>query len=357
MKLKIISVCMILASLFTGCISPAKPQTVPETQSGQPAIQWPTIDWQTSTPEQQGVDPAMLKKMQAYIREQKIPLHSLLIIRNGMIISETYYGTYKKASKHELYSVTKSFTSTLVGIALDQGKLKGLEQRVAELLPGRMNANDDTRKQSMTLENLLMMSSGLDWVEGDATYQTMYMSPDWVQMVMDLPMATDPGKQFVYCSGCSHVLSAIVQQAVGENTQEYAVKNLFQPIGITNPSWEFDRNGIPIGGWGLDLTPREMAKLGYLFLHNGNWDGKQVVSEKWVKAATTRHIGTDGGLGYGYQWWTYPTHNAYAALGRYGQTIFVAPEQNMVIVTTAQIEEGHDPIFALIDNYIFPAVK
>jgi CubicO group peptidase (beta-lactamase class C family) len=209
----------------------------------------------------------------------------------------------------------------------------------------------------MTLENILTMSSGLDWVEGDETYGKMYASADWVNMVMDLPMAEVPGKTFLYCSGCSHVLSAIVQNAVGESGLTFAQKNLFQPLGITDLRWETDRQKIPIGGWGLYLTPRDMAKLGYLYLHKGVWDGQQVVSSSWVNAATTRHIGTDGKLGYGYQWWIYPTHGAYAALGRYGQTIFVAPDLNLIVVTTAHIESGHDPIFNLIDNYILPAVK
>jgi CubicO group peptidase (beta-lactamase class C family) len=170
-------------------------------------------------------------------------------------------------------------------------------------------------------------------------------------------METDPGKHFLYCSGCSHILMAIVQQATGVDSLEFANQYLFQPLGIKSPAWETDRDNRLIGGWGLSLTPREMAKLGYLFLHNGTWDGRQVVSSGWVKTATTRHIDTGGRLGYGYQWWIYPTHHAYAALGHDGQTIFIAPDLNLIIVTTAQMEEGHDPIYGLIDNYILPAVR
>ncbi len=318
---------------------------------------WPTKGWQTSTPDQQGMDAALLEKMQVKIRDEKILLDSLLIIRNGVIVSETYYSGNNQNTKHMMYSVTKSFISTLVGIALDQGKLKGIEQKALDLLPGRTFANSDARKQAMTLENLLTMSSGLGWVEGDPTYTKMATSTNWVNMVMDLPMVADTGKTFVYCSGCSHVLSAIIEEAAGGSTLDFAQKNLFQPLGITNMRWETDRQGIPIGGWGLNITPRDMAKLGYLYLHRGVWDGKQVVSSSWVQAATTRHIDTGGRLGYGYQWWIYPTHNAYVAQGRYGQTIFVAPDLDLIVVTTAAIEEGHDPIYDLIDNYILPAVK
>ena len=345
---------IIVVILLSGC-GKATPQA--KTNIDPAGENWPTQGWPVSNPEAQGMDPAMLEKMQAVIKEKGLSLESLLIIRNGAIVSERYYSSNNADSPHAMYSVTKSFTATLVGIALDQGKLKGVEQRVADLLPGRTFENSDARKQSMTLENLLSMTAGLDFVESDATYRQMYTSANWVQMVMDLPMAAEPGKTFLYCSGCSHILSAVVQEATGESTLAFAKKNLFQPLGITNLDWETDRQGIAIGGWGLNITPRDMAKLGYLYLHNGVWDGKQVVSSSWVKTATTRHTDTDGNLGYGYQWWIYPTHNAYAALGRFGQTIFVAPDLNLIVVTTAQEESNHDPIFDLIDNYILPAVE
>lgn len=361
--------CFILISVIfvvSGCVSRARPTEAAQPGAAGGQVQsvvqpqmaaWPTKEWQVSTPQQQGMDAALLDRMQEKIRDDAIELDSLLIVRNGYIVSETYYSSNKANSKHAMYSVTKSFVSTLVGIALDQGLLKGVDQRVVDLLPGATFANDDARKQAMTLENLLTMTSGLDWEEGDPIYRKMYASDDWVQMVMDIPMKTDGGKQFLYCSGCSHVLSAIVEQASGKSTTAFAEENLFKPLGITNQRWEADRKGIAIGGWGLNITPRDMAKLGYLFLNNGSWDGKQVVSSGWVSAATRKHIGTGGRLGYGYQWWIYPTHGAYTALGRFGQTIFVAPDLNLVIVTTAHIESGHDQIYKLIDDYILPAAE
>lgn len=339
----------LLAGLLSGCfLSPASAPAA----DGTP---WPTRGWQLSTPEKEGMDPARLEEMQAAIKDQHISLHSLLIIRNGRIVSETYYSENKQNTLYELYSVTKSFTSTLTGIALDQGKLNGVDQKVVDLLPGRTFANLDARKQSMTLEDLLTMTSGLDWEEGDPIYRAMYMSADWVKLVMDLPMAIEPGKTFLYCSGCSHIISAILQERTGDE-ERFARQNLFTPLGITGFRWEKDRQGNLVGGWGLSLTARDMAKLGYLYLHNGTWEGKQVVSAGWVRTATAKHVATDGNLGYGYQWWTYPTHDAYAALGRYGQTIFVAPGLDLVVVTTAPSLENHDPIFRLIDQYILPAV-
>ena len=212
-----------------------------------------------------------------------------------------------------LYSCTKSFVSTLVGIAVDQGAIDGIDHRVLDYLPGYTFANQDARKEAMTVEHLLTMTTGLDWQEGDPTYRAMYMSNDWVQYVLDIPMREQPGERFNYCSGCSHVLAAIVQNGTKAKTQDFARKNLFQPLGISNWRWDTDAKGMAIGGWGLQLTARDMAKLGYLYLHEGTWDGKQIVSRTWVEEATRQHTTTDGSLGYGYQWWTYPALDAYAA--------------------------------------------
>jgi CubicO group peptidase (beta-lactamase class C family) len=208
----------------------------------------------------------------------------------------------------------------------------------------------------MTLDDLLTMRSGLDWQEGDPAIRAMYMSSDWVKVVLDEPMITAPGSKFNYCSGCSHVLSAVLQQATNMNPRDFADQYLFKPLGITNVNWDTDADGTPIGGWGLQLTPRDMAKLGYLYLHRGQWEGQQIVSAEWVKDATRTHTETDGNLGYGYQWWTYPSLEAYTALGRGGQTIFVVPRLDLIVVTTAELD-NHDPIFQLIEQYIVPAVR
>jgi CubicO group peptidase (beta-lactamase class C family) len=290
------------------------------------------------------------------IQEQHLDLHSLLIVRNGYLVSETYFGSYQQDTRHELYSCTKSFISTLIGIAIDKGYIDGTDHRIVDFLPEHTFANLDAQKEAMTLENLLTMRSGLDWQEGDLAYSAMYRSPDWVQFVLDKPMAGPPGSQFNYCSGCSHLLSAILQEMTGMNPRDLAEQYLFQPLGISNIQWDTDAAGIPIGGWGLQMTPRDMAKLGYLYLQEGQWDGQQIISARWVENATRKHTETGGDLGYGYQWWTYPPLAAYTATGRYGQTIFVIPEADLVIVTTAEID-NHDEIFQLIEQYIFPAAQ
>ena len=366
----LVLLCLLVAAL-TGCSkSPAQATatgrpTIPpaqvaatDTPAQAPASgdYWPTKAWRTSSPEEQGMDSEKLAQMLDAIQEQKLGFHGLLVIRNGYIVSETYFGSYQQDTRHELYSVTKSFVATLIGIALDKGYIEGIDQRILDFFPDRAFANLDSQKEEMTLEDVLTMRTGLDWQEGNAAYGAMYSSPDWVKFMLDKPMILPAGSQFNYCSGCSHLLSAILQQTTGMNTGDFAEQTLFKPLGISNVKWDRDETGIPIGGWGLQITPRDMAKLGYLYLQNGQWDGEQIVSSQWVENATQTHTETDSDLGYGYQWWTYPSLAAYTALGLYGQTIFVVPEVDLVIVTTAEMD-NHDEIFQLIEQYILPAVQ
>ena len=349
--------CILNVILASCSSSPATalPSNVPTLTSAIDAY-GSTEAWRTSTPEEQGMDSQRLTQMLTTIQQQHPNLHSLLIIRNGYLVSETYFGVYQQDTRHELYSCTKSFVSTLIGIAIDKGYIDRTDHRIVDFFPEHTFANLDEQKDTMTLEDLLTMRSGLDWQEGDPVYGTMYRSPDWVQFVLDKPIAQPPGSRFNYCSGCSHILSAILQQTTGMDPRDFAEQYLFQPLGISNIQWDTDAAGIPIGGWGLQITPRDMAKLGYLYLQDGQWDGQQIISAKWVENATRKHTETDGALGYGYQWWTYPSLAAYTALGRYGQTIFVIPGADLVIVTTAEME-NHDEVFQLIEQYIIPAAQ
>jgi len=356
-SIQLLFVLITLGLILGGCASP--PTIAPsnlQAQRSANATYWPTDAWRTSLPEEQGMDSRKLAEMLAAIQEEKLNIHSLLIIRNGYLVSESYFGPYQRDTRHELYSVTKSFVATLIGIALDKGYIDETDQRILDFFPDEAFANLDHQKEDMTLEDVLTMRAGLEWEEGDAAFGAIYSSPDWVKFMLDKPMTLPAGSQFNYCSGCSHLLSAILQQTTGMNTGDFAEQTLFKPLGISNVKWDRDETGIPIGGWGLQITPRDMAKLGYLYLQNGQWDGEQIVSSQWVENATQTHTETDSELGYGYQWWTYPSLAAYTALGLYGQTIFVVPEVDLVIVTTAEMD-NHDEIFQLIEQYILPAVQ
>lgn len=344
MKRLVLFLCILL--LASGCALRSK-----ASQSGVVGDDWPE-----STPQAEGMDAAVLDQMLAHVDDTGLNLHSLLVIRHGKIVLEKYYPGHSAKELHQMYSVTKSFVSSLVGICLDQGRLDDVDQALEEFFPGAEYDNPDPRKSSMTVANLLTMSSGLDWTEGDASYSAMYRSADWTGWVMGLEQIADPGEDFVYCSGCTHVLLKIVERVIGVDGVEFADEYLLKPIGITRYEWERTPQGDPIGGWGLYLTTRDMARLGYLYLHDGVWGDRQVITKDWIEAATTRHIATGGDLGYGYQWWIYPDYNAYAALGMDGQTIFVLPDHDIIVTTTAEIN-GHDPIFELIDNYIVPSTR
>ncbi len=323
---------------------------------------WPTDDWRTSSPEDQQMDSQLLTQLVNAAKEPGIGLHSVLVIRNGYIVSETYFAPHTATRKHEMYSVTKSVISTLVGIAIDQGYIDSLDHLVLDFFLNKTFENVDDRKKAMTLRDLVTMQSGLDWNE--SLENGISVSKDWVTYVLNIPMRTAPGTESYYCTGCSHVVSAIIQQATHMNTLDFAKKVLFEPLGIKDILWKRGSENIPVGGTGLRLRTRDMAKFGYLFLHNGKWDDQPIVSADWVQQATTTQakanvdMATGVNLDYGFMWWTFPRLKAYLALGFDGQIIFIIPELDLEVVMNASTgTRGYEDIFALIETYIVPAVQ
>lgn len=331
------------------------------------ASYWPTEAWRTSTPEAQGMDSVKLADMFDYIQESGLDVHSLLIVRNGYLVSEGYFYPYKKEYRHILNSETKSITSALVGLALEDGLIKSLDQKVLDFFPDMKVDNLDDRKKSMTIGHLLTMTTGLDWNESGAygaandTNTQMWAQENQLQYVLDRPMKQEPGKSFYYNSGASHILSAIVQKAAGKTPLEYASERIFKPLGITDISWGTDRQGINSGSGRIFMKPEDLAKYGYLYLNKGKWDGKQLIPEKWVQESTKKQVDTPNGLagryGYGYQWWQ-SKFGGYSARGFGGQFLFVMPEYNMVVVFSSGLVPND--FFApeeLVEDYIIPAVK
>jgi len=312
----------------------------------------PTTEWPTTPPEAQGFDSTKLADAILTWRDQGIPIHSLLLIRNGYAVADATFYPYDGQTAHDVASVTKSVMTTLIGIAVDQGKLN-LDDTVVSFFPDRTIANLDTRKEAITVRHLLTMSSGLqctrDGMEND-TVTAMHGSPDFVQFVLDLPMATDPGADFLYCSPAIHLLSPILQQATGMTTLEFARQNLFEPLGIIDIAWGRDPQGY-YQGWGdLSLYPRDMAKIGQLFLQKGQWEGEQIVPREWVEEATTIQMTSSTEDPYGYGWWLSPeTEGVYRAAGRLGQNIIVLPSLNTILVTTGggfEIEDIQESLLA-----------
>lgn len=339
---------LILATLtplaLAACVAAPAPRSTPLLSD------WPTNGWKTSTLEQQGMDGKMLAKMFERINQEKLRLHSVLIIRHGYLVSETYFENFQANTPHEVFSCTKSVISALVGIAIEQGYIDSVQHPVLDYFPERTIAHNDPSKQAITLEHLLTMTSGLD------SDRDMAYSQDWVQFMLDQPIVTEPGTQFSYNSGNTHLVSAILQKTTGMRPEDYAQARLFAPLGITNFTWDTDPGGLNIGGWGLQMTPRDMAKFGYLYLHGGEWNGQQVVPADWVKMTTPTYIDTGDGRGYGYAWWQL-SFGGYAALGYGGQEIIVLPEQDVLVVFTSQSRPPEDEkqLWRLVEDFIIPA--
>ncbi len=213
------------------------------------------------------MDSEVLAQAFDYVRQNQIPIHSLLIVRNGYVVLDAYFYPFQEGLVHDGASMTKSITSTLIGIAIGEHKLSSVRQGVLSLFPGRNIANRDERKGRMAVEDLLTMTSGLDCHvdHGEITLREMMQSKDWVQFMLDLPMLAGPGSKFEYCSGGMHLLSGIISQSTGTSALEFARRELFQPMGIDDVIWPSDPQGVSFGWGDLHLQPRDMAKIGYLW--------------------------------------------------------------------------------------------
>lgn len=297
----------------------------------------PTQGWQTTTtPEETGFDSAKLAEALLTMREKVIDIHSLLIIRDGAVVVDAYFYPYDGSTIHELASVTKSVMTTLIAIAADQGKLE-LDRPMVSYFPNNTIANLDSLKERITVRHLTSMSSGLNCTqEGDeATLREMKASPDWIRFTLDRKVVSEPGTTFVYCSPGMHLLSAILQITTGMTALDFARQNLFEPLGIRDVIWLTDPQGYNRGSEGIYLHPYDMAKIGYLWLNNGQWDGKQIVSREWVETSVKSQFETGGDDDYGYGWWVQADEPAsYTASGRGGQRITVVPAWNLTVVTT-----------------------
>jgi CubicO group peptidase (beta-lactamase class C family) len=325
---------------------------------------FPEEAWRVSTPEEQGLSSERLDEMMSFIDENYLQIEGIVLIRNGHLVYEQYPSSdYDAETRHFLFSVTKSFTSALIGIAYDQGLISDTSETMVSFFPDREIANLDDDKIRVTVENLLMMRGGMKWDESSAGYVTPENDiyhinhGDGLQYCLDLPMVAEPGELWHYNTGSSHILSGIIRETSGTTTLEFAMTNLFEPIGIDDVMWSTDLGGTQKGGFDLQLTPRDMARFGYLYLNNGRWGDTQIVSEEWVTQSTSTLTQLGDELGYGYQWWTMPHINAYRASGLYGQQIFVAPEEDIVFVLTGHISPTqHELEESLFETYVLDSI-
>jgi CubicO group peptidase (beta-lactamase class C family) len=317
---------------------------------------WPTHGWRSSAPEAQGIDSAVLANALETIRERHIPVNSLLIERHGTIVLDAYFYPYADDRAHDVASVTKSVTSTLVGIAMGEHKLDRLDAPVSSLLPDS-GIDNDPRKSRITLAHLLSMTSGLDCGNSDGRnfLQQMEHSRHWASFALDRRETAEPGSTFAYCAGNMHVVSAVLTRVTGETAADYARVKLFDPLGIEQVSWPKDSDGISHGFADLKLAPRDMAKLGYLWLHHGMWNGKQIVPTQYLADALSAHANVEPDVQYGYGMWIYPDRGHaggpadFEANGNGGQRIAVIPSQDVVEVITGTGLDANDVAALLAD--------
>ncbi len=328
---------------------------------------WPTADWQMATPESHDMNTTLLAEMEVYIDlwEWADDMTSLLVVHEGYLVYENYFGNASREDELQpIQSITGCITSILVGIAIAQGFIGSVHDYVLNFFPNHTFDNMDVWKEAMTIEHLLTMKSGLPW--GDyryafdsptSDYYNMTHTDDWVQWLLNRPLEYPPGEYWLHNTGATHLLSAIITMATGMNTSVFADEYLFSPLGITDFEWLNDPQGAAMGGYDLYLRSRDMAKIGFLYLHGGVWDGQIIVPYSWVTASlTTYHTIVPAALshGYGYQWWTHPRIGAFAAHAFAGSRIFVIPGYDLIMILTGNNHDINQ--HSILENYIIPAL-
>jgi CubicO group peptidase (beta-lactamase class C family) len=305
----------------------------------------PGDDWQVSTPAEQGLDPMLVAKMYQNAAELET-LYSLLVIKNGYLIAEDYFNEGSVDQKDRLQSVTKSYTSALVGIALEQGCLLSLDQKLLDFFPEVYSKISDPRKEQITIRNMLEMRAGYPNEESDAALWAGLLSGHYPPLLEDFPLVSDPGTRFHYSNLTSNWLGIIVDRACGMNLKAFAEEHLFSPLEVQAGEWGQDAEGHNNGCGDLHLTARDAAKFGLLYLNNGVYKGNQIVPEAWVddslqtysvNEASVKKVGQFRDIGYGFHWWSANAgeHNVNFAWGHGGQLIVLVDELDMVIITTS----------------------
>ena len=332
-------------------------------------------NWEVSSVKAEGIDTGKINELMLQLLNGNIQnIHSVLIVKNGKLVLEEYFYGYARHKIHSMMSVSKSITSLLIGIAIDQKKISDIDNKIYEFFPFYKDISWDDLKNTIRLKHVLNMTAGLDWnywiysdTDPRSTSQAMIRSNDWIRFVLEREMVDTPGKRFVYSNGLTMLLGEILRNATSEYADKFAEVFLFDPLGISDFRWQKLPDGTIITAWGLKLKPIDMAKIGYMMLKDGKWKDKQLVSSTWVKESTKQQSEGDIllGSGYGYQWWLGSTIinnksiEAFYAAGKGGQYIFVCPELDLVTVFTSKPEEhpmGELQPQRIMINYIIPAM-
>jgi CubicO group peptidase (beta-lactamase class C family) len=302
-------------------------------------------DWPVSTPEEQGLDPMIVAEL--YLKAAKLEtIYSLLVVKNGHLIAEDYFNAGSVDQKDRLQSVTKSFTSALVGIALDRGCLSSVDQKMLDFFPEVAEKVTDPRKEQITIRNLLQMRAGYPREEDDPVLWDGLLSGHYLPLIEEFPLVSDPGTRFYYSNLTSNWLGIIVDRSCGMNLMAYAEEYLFSPLDMNAGEWGQDAEGHNNGCGDLHLAARDTAKFGLLYLNDGVYKGDQIVPADWVhdslqtysvNEAFVKKVGHFRDIGYGYQWWSANVGDFHVnfAWGHGGQLIVLLDELDMVVVTTS----------------------
>lgn len=315
-----------------------------------------------SAPEKEGVSSQSIITFLDSALAGKNEFHSFMYVRHGKVIAEGWWNPYRPDLKHTMYSCSKSFTATAVGMAVRAKKLK-VTDKVVSFFPEQLPDSVSTFLRDLTVKDLLTMSVGMD------PDPTLIVAKDtnWIRGFFARPIINKPGSTFLYNSLATYMLSAIVQKVTGETVFSYLTPRLFKPLGIEGADWETDPAGINTGGWGLRVRTEDMAKFGQLFLNGGKWGRRRVLSKKWVKEASNLKIvqhpdysqakrdSSDWEQGYCYQMWR-NRHNGFRADGAFGQFIVIMPEQDAVIAITSETTDMQDEL-NMIWKFLLPGMK
>jgi CubicO group peptidase (beta-lactamase class C family) len=377
-KLKSAPIFIILILFFVSCKSllPIKNQHGLSQNDYQYSVPDKIDDgWETASLIEANVNSAKIVNLIKNILAGEFPnTHSVLLVKNRKLILEEYFYGYDRDDLHYLASATKSITSILVGISVDQDMIKNVDQNVYDLFPDYQRTEWISKKYEITLRHLLSMTSGIEWDENRSIrdprhdYFAMRHGGDWIRYVFNKELVSPPGQTFNYNGGLSALLGEIIRRTSGLNAKEFSKKYLFDPLGISHYRWLIYNNGSINTGGGLLLRPRDMAKIGQMMLNNGKHDGKQIVSEEWITESTDNCIvpkSSPMGSGYGYQWWRGETNingqtiKTYFAQGLGGQFIFIVPSLKITAIFTSQLKDNPLGEFrpqVMMTEYIIPAL-
>lgn len=307
-----------------------------------------------SSPERQGISSADILDFVDTADKQIDTMNSFVFVRHGYVVAEGWWTPYDASTPHILYSLSKSFTSTAVGLAISEGKLS-LDDEVLKYFPEDAPPEPSANLKAMRVRDLLRMASG------NVAEASFAGDIPWTRAFLAQPVPFKPGTHFLYNSPGTYMLSAIVQKVTGMTVLDYLKPRLFEPLGIDNPTWVMSPQGITAGSYGLSLRTEDIARFGQLYLQKGNWKGKQLVPAQWIAEATTRQTAngsspnSDWDQGYGYQFWR-SRHNTYRGDGAFGQYCMVMPEYDAVVAITSGVRDMQG-VMSLVWNKLLPAMK